>query len=169
MSITDVFSIISDIAVVIGVVFGFHTWRKSMAIKRAEYVQGLREKFYDDKDVAEVIYNIDYGKHWYDFSFHGGSEIERKVDKTLSVCDHVCYLYGNKLISRKEFEIFKYDLYRLFHSTDVVNYLYNVYHWSKDTLKVKSAFSQLVQFGKKYLRRDFFDPKSENYPHYLNF
>lgn len=158
----DYFTIASSIAVVIGVIFGFHTWRKSMAIKRAEYVQSLREKFYDDKDVSEVIYTIDYGMHWYDSSFHGGTDMERKVDKTLSVCDHICYLYVNKLISGKEFEIFEYDLYRILNNDDFVDYLYNVSYWANNELNLKSPFSQLLQYSEKYLKKGISDSKSLN-------
>lgn len=169
--LTDFVAVISCLAVVVGVIFGFHTWNKSMTIKRAEYMQSLREKFYDDKDIAEIVYMADYGVHWYDASFHGGSDRERKVDKLLSVCEHVCYLYDNKLITRKEFDFFEYDLRRLLTNYDFVAYLFNVYHWSNVTLMVKTPFYQLVQFGKrmKYFREDFFDSKSQNYPHFLNF
>ena len=152
--VANCFSIISTITVVVGAVFGFLTWRKSMAIKRAEYVQSLREKFFEDEDVADVIYTIDYDEHWYDPSFHGGTDMERKVDKTLSVCDYICYLYGNKLIDREEFELFEYDLYRIFNNKDVVRYLNVVSHWSKDVLKVRSPFSQIQKYGEKYLKKD---------------
>ena len=171
MNIDFLFTILSSSAVVIGVIFGFHTWNKSMTIKRAEYMQSLREKFYDDKDVAEIVYMADYGVDWYDTSFHGGSDRERKVDKLLSVCEHVCYLYDNKLITRKEFDFFEYDLRRLLTNNNIVDYLFNVYHWSNKSLNVKTPFYQLIQFGKRmnYLKKDFFNFRSENYPHNLNF
>lgn len=171
LSITDYFSLFSDCAVIMGVLWGFHTWRKSMSIKRAEYVQSLREKFYGDKDIAEVMYKIEYNKSWYDGSFHGGSEIERKVDKLLSVCDHICYLYDNKLISDKEYEIFNYDLNRILNNKDVKAYLYNLHHWSTKTLDLKSSFNRLIQFGIRhhYFEDVFFDLSNSNYPHRLNF
>ena len=158
----DYFTIASSLAVVIGVIFGFITWRKSMVIKRAEYVHSLREKFFDDKDVADVIYTVEYDEQWYDYSFHGGSEMERKVDKTLSVCDYVCYLYGNKLISEKEFELFEYDLCRIFNNNGVLKYMDFLSHWSNDFLNIKFPFSQLEKFGQKYLKKDVSSSNSSN-------
>ena len=41
--------------VIIGGCFGYHQWKKSVKIKRAEYLNELTEKIRTDDDISEML------------------------------------------------------------------------------------------------------------------
>ena len=98
ISVGDIISFLSMLFVIIGGCFGYHQWKKSVKIKRAEYLNELTEKIRTDDDISEMIYILDYDQLWYKGSFHQSDEFERKMDKTLSYFSYICYLFDNNLI-----------------------------------------------------------------------
>lgn len=97
----DIISIVSIALAIIGAAFGFYQWKKSIRIKRAEYIEKLTEKIRTDNDIKEMVYTLDYGHLWYTSAFHNSGVLERKMDKTLSYFSYICYLYKSRLISKK--------------------------------------------------------------------
>ena len=87
----DIISIVSIVLAMIGAAFGFYQWKKSIRIKRAEYIEKLTEKIRTDNDIKEMVYTLDYGLLWYTSAFHNSGELERKMDKTLSYFSYICY------------------------------------------------------------------------------
>lgn len=63
---------------------------------------------------------------------------------------------------------FDYELRRLFDNEHISNYLYSLYHWSKQ-LGIKMSFSYLIDYGleKEYLTKDFLRLDISNYRCYL--
>ena len=166
----DIISIISIILALIGAIFGFCQWKKSVKIKRAEYIEKLTEKIRTDDDIKEIIYILDYGHPWYTDTFHNSGELERKMDKTLSYFSYICYLYNSRLISNKEFAIFKYEVERILLNSQIKNYFFNLYHFAKK-FETPMTFSFLFEYGQKHnkFEEDFYNSKSQNYIKYLNF
>lgn len=168
--IGDIISFASMVLVVIGGFFGYHQWKKSIKIKRAEYLNELTAKIRTDDDISEMIYVLDYDQKWYDDSFHGSGEFERKMDKTLSYFSYICYLFENNLIEKNEFNFFKYEIDRILMNRSTIEYFYNIFHFSKKW-KAPVTFKYLIEYGKKNKMFDdeFYNSNSENYPHNLNF
>lgn len=166
----NIISVISIIITTIVAIFGFYQWKRSNTIKKAEYIEKLTEKIRTDDDIKEMVYVLDYGDLWYIKSFHGSGGLERKMDKTLSYFSYICYLYNSRLISRKEFAIFEYEIERILLNAQVKNYFFNLYHFAKK-LKTPMTFSFLFEYGEKTRKFDdeFYDNQSEKYPKYLNF
>lgn len=169
-SLSDIISFISMILVVIGGWFGYHQWKKSVKIKRAEYLNELTEKIRTDDDISEMIYILDYDQEWYIESFHQSGELERKMDKTLSYFSYICYLFENNLIEKSEFNFFKYEIDRILMNPSTINYFYNLYHFSKKC-NAPITFKFLFEYGEKekIYNEEFYNPYSAYYPHYLNF
>ena len=153
----DIVALLGFIAVIIGGLFSLHQYRKNLVLKRADYIMVLTEKIRSDVEISSVIYIIDYDKPWYDDKFHGGSEIERKVDKTLSYFSYICYLREQNLLSQKEFETFEYCLDRILTNVQVIDYLYNLYHFTQK-LSDQMSFKYLFEYGEKrnYFYADFY-------------
>lgn len=174
ISISDIVAIVTFLSAIAGGIFALKKWSWSVKQKRAEYIGKLTEKVRDNKDIAEVLYMFDYGKEWYSAAFHNGGQIETKIDKTLSFFSYICYLRDTKNITKKEFEVFEYELVRILGNYQVQDYLYNLYHFSHK-LKRPMSFTPLLSYGKKrkILDKAFFDlGKSQNtgiYHHYLNY
>lgn len=166
----DIVDFISALLVLFGGFFAYHQWKKTIKIKRAEYLNELTEKIRTDCDISEMIYNLDYNQNWYTSSFHKSGEFERKIDKTLSYFSYICYLYKNNLIEKGEFNFFKYEIDRILMNQGTINYFYNLYHFSKKC-NAPITFKFLFEYGEDGIGYDeeFYNSRSKKYPHYLNF
>lgn len=104
--LSDILSAISIVLVIIGGVFAYYQWRKSVSLKRASYINDLTEKIRSDPDIKDCVYLFDYDANWYSAQFHGDTALELKVDKTLSCFSYICYLKKQNIISKQEFKFF---------------------------------------------------------------
>ena len=127
--ITIILNIVSLIVVIIGGIFAFVQWRKSLKLKKAEYIKELIDKIRSDSEIRDIIYTFDYAIPWYNRNFHG-SETEKKTDKTLLYFSYICYLRDSKTIGEKEFNFFEYEIKRFMNNSDLQDYFYNIYHFS---------------------------------------
>ena len=179
MQASDIISSVSLIFVLIGGGFALYRYLKSAAIQRASYVDSLVERLRQDAELREIFYIFEYNKPWYGSFFHGSDipetwELERKVDKTLAFYSYICYLLRKRMIEKAEFNFFAYQIRRTLENWEVLDYLYNLYHFAACN-GVKSTFNELIEYGKKnkYLPTDFFDKKACTchiiFHHYLNF
>lgn len=169
-NVGDVVSFASVILAVIGGFFGYHQWKKSIKIKRGEYINELTEKIRTDDDIREIVYIFDYDQNWYNDSFHKSGEFERKVDKTLSYFSYICYLFENDIIEKSEFAFFEYEINRILRNFSTIEYFYNIYHFS-EKCHAPMTFKYLFKYGEKIgiYDNEFFNNNSQNYNHYINF
>lgn len=173
-SISDIVSIISLLLVIIGGIFAYYQWRRDIALKRANYINELTEKFRTDKSVKDVVYLLDYGNHWYSQKFHGSGKLELKMDKTLSYFSYICYLKKQKIISNKEFDFFKYEIERILENEQIQDYFFNLYHFCNQ-FNTPMTFKYLFEYGENENVFDeiFYDKnaykRDVKYHHYLNF
>lgn len=173
-TVEDHISLLTFIGVVVGGIFALIQWRKGTALKRAEYIKELTEKIRTDEDIFKTIYIFDYGVQWYSSKFHQGGDIERQVDRTLAYFSYILYLRNEKLISKKEFSFFSYDIERILCNNQLQDYFYNLFHFAKKQ-GIPFSFDILLNYAKenKLLDPDFENPeaykKSKKYHHYLNF
>ena len=173
--LSDIFTGISLILVIIGAPFAYYKWRRDVALKKADYINELTDKIRTDPLIVETLYLLDYGESWYSIEFHSGCDMEVKIDKTLSYFSYICYLKDRRIISNKEFKFLKYKIERILINPGVQDYLYNLYHFSKKS-NLPISFHYLFEYGKKhkFFDADFFDSNahitnSEKYHKYLNF
>lgn len=173
-NLSDILSAISLMLVIIGGIFAYYQWRRNVSLKRASYINELTEKIRSDSDIKDIIYLFDYNTNWYSEKFHGDSVLELKVDKTLSYFSYICYLKKQKIISKKEFKFFQYEVERILMNRGTQDYFYNLYHFAAK-FNIPFTFIYLLDYGKEYdlLTDDFFNSESykTNYlfHHYLNF
>ena len=156
--ISDITSLISIIVVILGGVFGYYQWHKSIQLKRAGYINELTEKIRTDKDIKKTIYILEYDEKWYSKKFHESGKKELKMDKTLSCFSYICYLKEQNIISDKEFDFFRYELKMILINEQMQDYLYNLYHYSQNQ-NVPCTFQYLINYGieSKVLDDDFCD------------
>ncbi|MBR4425537.1 MAG: hypothetical protein IKS66_06300 [Oscillospiraceae bacterium] len=174
LKISDIISGISLLITIVGGFFALYQWRRNIALKRASYINDLTEKIRTDPDIHGIVYLLDYNQEWYNAEFHESGEQERKVDKTLSFFSYICYLKKHRLIGRKDFNFFKYEIERILMNSGVQDYLYNLYHYS-NKYDLPLTFFFLFKYGKKhkYFDSDFYCPtaylRTNKYSHNLNF
>lgn len=172
--ISDYLTVISIVLVVIGGIITIYQWRKTIILRRADYINELTEKIRTDEDIKNIIYLIDYSIRWYKEDFHNNNyDFEVKIDKTLSYFSYICYLKKKKLITKDEFKFFEYEITRILSNVDTLDYFYNLYHFSKAN-DVNFTFYYLFEYGKKnkFLDNDFYNKESykanSKYHKYLN-
>ena len=158
---------ISLIFALIGGVFVYIQWKKSLKIKRADFINSLLEKIRFDKDLQHAMYVVDYVPNWYGEDFHGG-KLEPLMDRLFCCLDYICYLKQTHNISCKEFNAFRYDIHRVCISDSAAAYLWNLYHFSKKN-NSECPFINIINYGikKKILPKNFKSKKSR-YKTYLN-
>ncbi len=166
----------------IGGIITYRRWSKSLSLKRADYVHELCNRIRTNKLISDAIYIIDYSSNWYTRDFHSSGlsdkddetpSIEAKIDYALTYFSYICYLYLKQIIFEEDFVFFKYHIHRICQNKQVINYLYNIYHFS-DKFNLECSFHYLIEYAKnnRLLDLDFFDKEScttGKYPQYLNF
>ena len=162
-----VVSIISvSLAVLSGLVSIFQ-WRGSQTIERANKINDLLGSIGSDDCIRSILHKIDYEDGWYTDEFHNGkqNDLERQVDRTFSYFSYICYLRQRRILTKEEFRFFEYSLRRIFDNSSSVDYLYNIWHFSKKR-KTVCPFLHLCRYGlsKRYLSPDFKDPKAYSNP-----
>lgn len=151
--------------------FGLYQWDKSTKVKRAEFINQIIDKLRFDNEMVKIVYLIEYTYDWYTHEFHNGfSDLEFRIDKLLSYLTYICYLKDHKIISKSEFSILEYEIYRTCESPCVQAYLWNLYHFTEGR-STKCTFDRLIKYGieKDIFTKDFKDKNSTVFPKYLNF
>jgi hypothetical protein len=137
----------------------------------------LVEKLRGDKDISDFIYGVDYDVHWYDervhLSFYRNEftkEFEKKADKSLSYFSYICYLFLEKEITAKEFEVFDFELVRLAQNFEVQSYLHNLYCYAY-LKKIPLPFKYLFIYFKnnELLPDEVFKMNTKKYSKYLEY
>ena len=168
----DVIESLTFVAIVVGGVFALYKWNMSRKLTRAEHVKSLLVEI---RTSSEIVFNkFDYDHKWYDDNFHnnlknGGKE-EQRIDYTLSLFSYICYLQNNKIINKRDFSCFKYELVRILKNEQFESYMYNLYHYSRKS-NYPIPFVDLFEYAKNnnFFDKEFWDKNSKQYPHYLNF
>lgn len=168
VSISDVIAIFSLVSILISAGFALYQWHFSLKLKRAEYIKNLFDKI---RTSPQIIFEVfDDEEEWYTKKFDKpeNKEFERNIDYTLSYFSYICYLKKNKIISKSEFDFFKYELDRILKNSCFINYIYNLYHWSQN-IEIAMPFIDLFNYANEHniFDKEFFNKNSKKYPHYL--
>lgn len=173
ITVENITDICSMLLVIVGGGFAYYQWKRSVALKRAEFINELTEKIRTDEYIRDVLYLFDYDEYWYSIDFHDSGVLELKVDKTLSYFSYICYLKKQRLISNKEFRFFEYEVDRILENEQVQDYFYNLYHFCDK--KTSITFQYLFEYGEKhkmfddaFYRKDSYK-NNKKYHRYLNF
>ena len=168
VSISDIIALLSFISIIVGGIFALKKWNINQKLKRAEYIKTLFDEIRSNPKI--VFYLFEYDSIWYNEKFHGSKDLESNIDYTLSYFSYICYLRNNNIITKSDFNNFRYQLERILNNQQFKNYIYNLYHFSK-RVNQPISFVELFKYAKNngYFDKDFWDNNSNKYPHFLNF
>jgi len=168
ISYSNIIETLTFITIIIGGGFTYYRWNKNLKLKRAEYIKNLFDEIRTNPKI--VFYLFEYDSIWYDENFHGSKELESNIDYTLSYFSYICYLKRNNVITKSDFNYFRYELERILTNRQFKNYIYNLYHFSQK-VNQPITFVDLFQYAKdnNYFDQEFWDKDSEEYVHLLNF
>jgi len=142
----------------IGSIFALVQWNSTVKIRRSEFLDKILNKLIFDHEMVEAMYIIEYDfikNNWYKKTFYG-SDLEKKLDKYLSYINYILYLHAKNNISYDEFNVIKYEINRIFVSSQLQKYLWNLYHFAIIN-KENCPYIQIINYGieEKYFNREF--------------
>ena len=134
-----------------GLVFGLYQYYAANKVRRSEILSELIFKLGSDEEIRSAIYLFEYDNCWFNGSFRD-SETEIKVDKTLQYLSYICYLYEQRIIKKNEFNVFEYEIARLFQNDCTIDYFNFLKGFSEDVVgkrngKAPFPFQDLLDFG----------------------
>ena len=108
-------------------------------------------RLWSDEEIRTTVYMFEYEDSWYKDGFKD-SETEIKVDKTLQYLSYICYLYKQGIIKENEFNIFEYEISRLFQNESAIRYLRFLPSFSKIAVgkadgEAPCPFQDLLDYG----------------------
>lgn len=129
-SLSDRINIGLLVAACLGLVFTGMQLNQTKKINRANLVKDLYLKLYDDKELRDIFYKIE----WSEYSSSDrlkleGSEEEHKADKLLSFFDVICNMYYRGALTDKDMDVFSYEMLRVYKHLAVQDYLSFLSEW----------------------------------------
>jgi len=158
LEIGNILTIIIIFFMAIGGIFALIQWNSTIKVRRSEFLDKILNKLIFDPEMIEAMNIIDYDfkeNEWYNKNFYN-SELERKIDKYLSFIDYILYLRKLKNIRSEEFNVIENEIIRIFISSQLQEYLWNLYHFGR-TNKEKCPYIRIIDYGikKEYFYKEF--------------
>ncbi len=143
--------LITLILTVCGGIFALYQWRLSVKNDQAEYVDKLLDRFQNDEEIRTFVSMCDYLEEWYDDYFHDYKSEKchaKKADKTLFFLNYLCHIEQERVLQKKEFEVFEYNIYAIIQNDNTLSYLADLYHYTIFE-KRRYPFEYLLKYGIK--------------------
>ena len=131
LTIGDVINIFLLVLTVVGLGFTVIQLIQTKKINRAELVKELYLMLYDDQQMRDFFYEIDWS------SFTEGElgvenrDFENKADKLLSFFEVLCSMYYRHIITKTDMTLFEYELKRVYDHPDVQVYFDYLKGWQE--------------------------------------
>lgn len=170
---------IGCIAAVVTAAVAILQWRRSLLIKRAEFVDKIFTRFNTDENIRKMFYFLEFHQDWDVgtlFQARARTEnYEEWIDIGLTYFSYVLHLREMGVLREKDFVLFRYMICRIIANRGIQNYLYNLYHFAKAN-QLQFIYPVLLSFAdsEKLLKEGFYDVSSCRnkdmiFHRYLNF
>ena len=158
----EIIAIATLLVGLISVVFvGIQLWQK-YRMDHSKQVLDMLNKTRSERDIVELFYQLDYNKFHYDGRFQG-SQMEPLVDNVLHYYEYILYLKNQRILNKKDFKFFEYDIQRIVGNHDMQSYFFTLYHFVSKRMSFK--YQRLLRYGRKngWIDEDFNNENSTNY------
>ena len=148
ISIADIANLGLMVLTLIGLCFTGFQLMQNKKINRANLVKELYFTLYNDPELRDMFYKIEWSN--YDASERQiiSDDDERKTDKLLSFFDIICNLHYRKILTEKDMEVFLYEMLRVYKHPSVQEYLDFLSEWQEEQKTGKSFI-----YFKKYCEK----------------
>lgn len=169
--ISSMATAVSAVIASVALLLTYLNYRQKLKAEHADRMFNLFLGTKKNKEIADFFQLIDYSaKGWYNKDFHKGN-YEQLVDNTLIQFNYIVYLFEQKLLTKEEFNQYKYEIDKIVSNADVQHYFFNLYHYSQKA-NLPFKFDELLKYGSinGFINNDFYKLNSTNYGEkYLNF
>lgn len=129
MTTSDIINMALLVATTVGVFAAFRQIYISNKQKRADLILQLCNQFYQDNDMQDMYYRIEYSEFQYAVETFHGSEDEKKLDKLLGLFSNIGQLYQMGIIKDKDLEFIKYEFQIIYEYEGVQSYFQTLDGW----------------------------------------
>lgn len=129
VSISDLINVALLVATTIGVFAAFRQIWVSNKQKRADIILQLCNQFYQDKEMQDMYYKIEYSRFQYKAETFHASEEEKQLDKLLGLFSNIGQLYQMKIINDRDLEFIKYEFQIIYEYRGVQLYFQTLDGW----------------------------------------
>ncbi|MFW5983094.1 MAG: hypothetical protein ACOCQ4_01230 [bacterium] len=129
MTTSDIINMALLVATTVGVFAAFRQIFISNKQKRADLILQLCNQFYQDNDMQDIYYRIEYSKFQYAINTFHGSEDEKKLDKLLGLFSNIGQLYQIGIIRDEDLEFIKYEFQIIYEYESVQLYFQTLDSW----------------------------------------
>ena len=149
MELSDWIKIVAVLLAAIGLIMNAIQLGRATRQRRIEQVTEILWKLYDDEDLREIYYKIEYNEFEYEQSNFHGSDIERKLDKLLALMDSIAKLTAMGLIKKNDLELISYEYLAIYQNRSINQYFNFLDNWAKNGRGLKrTPFDDFRRIGK---------------------
>lgn len=143
------------LATTIGVFAAFRQLSNSNKQKRADLIIQLCNQFYQDEDMQQIYYKIEYGRFTYNIETFHQSEEEKQLDKLLSLFSNIGQLYQMGIVRDRDLEFIKYEIQIIYEDPYIKSYFKTLDYWFKIRQISHLKFQTFRDLGKTITENNY--------------
>jgi hypothetical protein len=106
-----------------GGLYGLFLLNQSNKDKKAQFINDVLNRLYNDAEVRAILYSVDSGKNVKEIKYLG--ELEMQADKTLRYLDYIGYLVKKRHLKKGDLKPFEYEISRILNNEEIRSYYDN--------------------------------------------
>lgn len=150
IKVSDIIDIALLVVTALGIIFAGIQIQQTTKINRANLVKELYFTLYNDTELREIFYKIE----WSSYDCSEWKKLDKKeeqyVDKLLTFFDIVCNMYDRKVLMKQDIDIFSYEMRRVYEHPAIQEYLVFLSNW-----QIKKGLGENYISYKKYCRNNY--------------
>lgn len=127
MDIKITIDIAQLIFTIVGGIYALVLFKQSYIEKKNQFLIDIYDKFYNNKEINEILYSIDKEKQLGEIRY--GGKLEIAADKTLRFLDLIGQLIKDKQLTKRDIQGFKYEINIILNNAEIIKYL----EWLEET------------------------------------
>ena len=146
--LVDVAVILATIFAGVGLILSAIQLRNATRERRVSKISDALLKLFDDKELSDIYYQIEYDKFIYDEEFHCSPD-EKKLDRLLALFDTLAKLRSARLFKKKDLDLIAYEYLVVYQNESVRKYLAFLDEWFKKRGVKTQPFIHYRRVGKE--------------------
>ena len=131
-----------------GLIFAGIQLKQTKDINRASLVKELYLMFYNNDQIRQIFYKIEWSAYKKEESIKLNSNEEQQVDMLLSFFEVVCDMYYRKVLLKEDLRVFDYEMHRTYEHPGIQHYLAFLSKWQKER-NIGESYSSYKRYCKE--------------------
>jgi len=123
LPLTEILTLIGFLFTIIGLFFTGLQIRQNTKLQRARFLIDIVELYFQDKDIRDVFYQIDYNRFSFDESTFVLGDKEQAVDRLLYTLDAIGRIVELGALTPQEIDVLAFQILRVMDNKGIQDYL----------------------------------------------